>query len=309
MKKNKVAIITGFNGQDGFYLNKLLKKKNYRVYGLIRKKNKTFVGEDVIKTDYSFKHIYEIVKKIKPDEVYHFASQSFPSLSWDNLNKTLTSINDISKNFLITQQKIKKKFKFFNSSSCEIFAETNQKLSEESKIFPINPYGCAKAFSHYMVCSFRKNYNLFAVNGIFFNHDSVRSNSKFVLKKIVSTAINIKNGKEKYLYLNSLKPIRDFGHAEDYMTAVYKIMQSKKPRDYIIASGKQYSVKQIVNKVFKKLDINIKLVKEKKIFNFKTVQKKTASIKKLKKYTNWKPKRDINKILDELIDFELSKKN
>ncbi len=306
MTKNKIAIITGFNGQDGFYLNKLLIKKNYRIFGLVRKKNKNLKGKNIIKTDYSFDHIFKIVKKVKPNEIYHFASQSFPSLSWNNLNKTLNSINDISKNFLITQQKVKKKFKFFNSSSCEIFAPTNKKLTEESKIFPINPYGCAKAFSHYMVCSFRENYNLFAINGIFFNHDSIKSNNKFLLKKIVSTAINIKRGKEKHLYLNSLKPIRDFGHAEDYVQAVYKVMQLKKPQDYIIASGKQYSVKQIVKKIFKKLNLNTKSVKEKKIFNFKTVQKKTASIKRIKKFTNWKPKKNIDQIIEELIDFELN---
>ena len=106
--------------------------------------------------------------------------------------------------------------------------------------------------------------------------------------------------------MNSLKPIRDFGHAEDYVQAVYKVMQLKKPQDYIIASGKQYSVKQIVKKIFKKLNLNTKSVKEKKIFNFKTVQKKTASIKRIKKFTNWKPKKNIDQIIEELIDFELN---
>lgn len=309
MKKRKIALITGFNGQDGFYLNKILKDMNYKVYGLIRKKNLDIKEKNIIKTDYSFKHIDQIIKKIKPDEVYNFASQSFPFLSWKDLNETLISINDITKNLLIILQKSKKKFKFFNSSSAEIFAESKSKLNENSKIFPINPYGCAKAFSHFMVCSFRENYKLFALNGIFFNHDSIKSNNNFLLKKIVTTAIDIKNGKKKYLYLNSLKPVRDFGHAEDYMIAAYKIMQQKKPRDFIIGSGKYFNVGDIAKIVFDKLNIDHMLIKEKKIFNFKTVSKKIPSIKKIKRFTKWTPKRNIDDIIDELINYEMKKKN
>lgn len=307
---NKIALISGISGQDGSYLAEYLLKKKYHVIGLTRKikKYKNLLNIDnkikLIKTNYSYNHIKKILKKYKPKLIFNLTGQSSPSASWNNPGDTIYSIVNINLNFIESIKDCLPNTKYFNASTSEVFEDTNKRVNETTKFYPTNPYGCAKACSHFLVSVYRKKYKLFLVNGILFNHDSIRRGDEYLGKKIINTGILIKNKKKNFLKLKSTKLIRDFGYAKDYVRAIYSIMKLKKPEDFIIASGVSHSVFDYAKEVFRFMKIPITKIKDQNLLASDIKKISRADNKKIKKKTKWKPKYSFKKMILDFIKEE-----
>jgi len=254
----KTALITGIAGQDGSYLAKLLLKKNYKVIGLDRRSSR----DDRWRLEYldirnkvtieyadltEINSIYRIFKKYKIEEVYNLGAQSFVASSF------LTPITTCDVNALGTLRILEvikdldKSIKFYQASSSEMYGKVLQKKQNEKTPFnPISPYAVSKLFSYYITKNYRESYDMFACNGILFNHESPLRGEEFVTRKITTTLAEISAGKSKCLYLGNINSKRDWGYAGDYVEAIWKILQQKKPLDYVISTGKTYSVKEFV---------------------------------------------------------------
>ena len=338
--KKKIALITGITGQDGSYLAELLLKKNYVVHGVIRKSSSFNTGRiDHIyidphnKTNFYLHYgdltdsnsVYNIINKIRPDEVYNLGAQSHVGVSFDNPEYT-AEVSGIGTLRILEALRFLniKKVKFYQASTSELFGETYNKnvFNENSKFHPKSPYGVAKLYSYWITSVYRESYGIFASNGILFNHESPRRGETFVTKKIVSALCKIKEGKQKKLFLGNLNAKRDWGHAEDYCYAMWKMLQQKKPDDYVIATGRQYSIKQFINLTAKKLEMKIiwkgKGKKEKgynrfgfpiiecdeNYFRPLDVNTLLGDARKARKLLKWKPKKDIDFLINEMIEAE-----
>jgi GDPmannose 4,6-dehydratase len=339
----KKAFITGITGQDGSYLAEFLLKKGYEVHGLIRRSS-TF-NTDRIDHLYQDPHlngvrlflhygdlsdgsnISKLIKKIKPNEVYNLASQSHVRVSFDIPEYTgdVTGLGTLRILEAIRDSGVK--IKFYNASSSEMFGkvlETPQ--NENTPFYPRSPYGCAKVYAYWITKNYRESYNLFACNGILFNHESPRRGETFVTRKITKGLVRIKLGLENKIYLGNLEAKRDWGYAKDYVECMWLMLQQKKPDDYVIATGETHSVREFVEKTCKILNIDLiwegKGIKEKGIDN-KT--KKTiieidpiyfrptevdllvGDCSKAKKILGWTPKTKFNKIVRLMVNSDLKK--
>ncbi len=297
---NKTALIAGATGQDGYFLTKKLIKKKYKVIGLSRKKRAYKPHNLILKTNYNEESLIKIIKKYKPSIIFNFAGESNPKTSWVNPLKKQNSITRINLNFINAILKTDKKIKYFHASTSEIFSSSYNRISEKSFYLPNNPYGCFKLSAHLTLNVYRKKYKLFFVNGILFNHESVKRGKNFLTSTIVRTAKQIKSGTKKKLILQTPYPVRDFAHAEDTVDAIYKIMMLKNAHDFVISGGNIYSVKEIAEKIFSKFKIS-----KKKIFYKTNLHKndiKIGNSSKLKKYTNWRPKYRNDSFIKKLIN-------
>lgn len=301
MKKS--IIIAGISGQDGSILAEKL-SNNYKIIGLTRKKipNKKLVKIDkkilLIKTDYTYKSLFKIIKKYKPIEIYNFACQSNPSLSWVKINETSFSIVNITINFLEIIRKHFKKIKYFNASSCEIFKRKTTKHSEYDEIFPNNPYGISKSFAHFLTIAYRKKFNLFLVNGILFNHESLRRNKIYLGKKLITEAHELFKKKRSKIVLNDTSAIRDFSYAYDIINGIIEVMRLNKSDDFIIASGKSRSVRDFAKVIFNELNIPLNKLKS---LNNKGKDFRGANISKILHKTKWKPKLNFESFIKQMI--------
>ena len=274
MNKKK-ALITGITGQDGSYLAEFLLNKKYIVHGIKRKSSSYNSSRiDKIYEDKKFKNKFflhygdlnrcrfnfEIINKIKPDEIYNLAAQSHVGVSFMLPNYT-TQVNAIGTlNILdaIKKLNLEKRTKFYQASTSELFGEIQEKRqSEKTKFYPKSPYASSKLFAYWITKNYRESYNIFASNGILFNHESPRRGETFVTRKITIGIARIINGLDTCLYLGNIYSLRDWGHAKDYVKCVGKFLQNKKSDDFIIATEKQYSVKFFVEKSFQYLGIKI----------------------------------------------------
>ena len=273
--KKKVALITGISGQDGSYLAELLLKKNYVVHGVIRKSSSFNTGRiDHIyvdphnKTNFYLHYgdltdsnsVYNIINNIKPDEIYNLGAQSHVGVSFDNPEYTaeVSGIGTLRILEAIRFLKIKK-IKFYQASTSELFGETYNKniFNENSKFHPKSPYGVAKLYSFWITSVYRESYGIFACNGILFNHESPRRGETFVTRKITRFLTRKILGSKDILYLGNLNAKRDWGHAADYVEMQWRILQQKKPEDFVVATGNAYSVKQFIETCAKILKIKI----------------------------------------------------
>ena len=273
--KKKVALITGISGQDGSYLAELLLKKNYVVHGVIRKSSSFNTGRiDHIyvdphnKTNFYLHYgdltdsnsVYNIINNIKPDEIYNLGAQSHVGVSFDNPEYTaeVSGIGTLRILEAIRFLKIKK-IKFYQASTSELFGETYNKniFNENSKFHPKSPYGVAKLYSFWITSVYRESYGIFASNGILFNHESPRRGETFVTRKITRFLTRKILGSKDILYLGNLNAKRDWGHAADYVEMQWRILQQKKPEDFVVATGNAYSVKQFIETCAKILKIKI----------------------------------------------------
>ena len=308
MPKLKI-LIAGISGQDGSYLAEYYNKLGHTILGLSRRNNTKLGNIKILKSDYTLKSLKRIITEVKPNIIYNLTSQSDPKTSWENSYGTINSVSSTTMHFLEIISNYSKNTKFFNASSSEIFEDTKSILNEDSKINPSNPYGCAKAFAHVLVSSYREKYKIYAVNGILFNHDSYRRSENFLCKKIIKGCLDIVNKKKKNLTLNSLSPIRDFGYAEDYIRAMTEIMLLKEPEDFIICTGKSFSVRDYAYEAFKQLGIDKKRLKNKNL-NLQVKGIVRASNRKILRKTNWKPEYNLNSMITKLIiDEENYRKN
>jgi len=274
--KKKIAFITGITGQDGSYLAEFLLNKNYIVHGLKRRSSTInthridhIFQEKFVKSPKFILHhgdmtdtpsIYRLMSLIKPDEVYNLAAQSHVAVSFEQPEYTANADALGALRILesIKQLNLVKKTKFYQAGSSELFGGISKTpQNEKTNFYPRSPYAISKLYAHWITVNYREAYGIFASNGILFNHESPVRGETFVTRKIVIGLCKIKKNKQKKLIIGNLNAKRDWGHAKDYVRAQWLILQHKKPDDYVIATGKQYSVKEFVNLVAKKLEIQI----------------------------------------------------
>jgi len=330
----KKAIIFGVTGQDGYYLTELLLKKNYIVHGVKRRSSsvptnrissflnqKNFIIHYGDLTDTS--SIYNLIKEILPDEIYNLAAQSHVGVSFYTpiFTANVNAIGVLS--ILEAIRTINRKIKFYQAGTSEMFGKTISKFQSEKTVFnPQSPYGAAKVFAHQITQNYRDAYNIFASNGILFNHESPLRGDNFVTKKIVTSLNNIKKGKQKKLILGNLYSRRDWGHAADYVIAIHKILQQKKPGDFVIATGRECTIKEFVNKTAKIINLKIKwrgkglnetavdengntiVMVHKKYFRPLEVDYLKGDASKAKKNLKWKPKISLNQLIKEMVKYE-----
>tara|TARA_B100000989_G_scaffold297306_1_gene282745 strand:- start:20171 stop:21169 length:999 start_codon:yes stop_codon:yes gene_type:complete len=317
--KKKIAFITGIAGQDGSFLTELLLKKNYKVYGIIRRnsvvehqrnriehlsKNLELIYGDLLNES----SLSYLLKKIKPNEIYNLAAQSHVRISFD-IPEFTAKTNAIGVlNLLQAYKREVPKAKFYQASSSEMFGRSVDKdgyQRETTKMEPTSPYGCSKVFAYNLVKHYRYAYKLFACNGILFNHESTRRGSNFVTNKVIKNSVRIALGFQKYLEVGNIHAYRDWGHAKDYVIAMQKILNYKKPDDWVVATGQSRSVAQMINYVFKKLKINKKkhLKINKKFFRPEELKYLKGDSSKIRRTLKWKPEYTFEQMLDEMIEF------
>ena len=340
----KKALIFGITGQDGSYLAEFLLKKKYSVHGVKRRSSSinTFridhiYQEPHIKSRNFFLHygditdstsVSKIIEKIRPHEIYNLAAQSHVAVSFEVPEYTANAdaLGALRILEAIKFHKLEKKTKFYQAGTSEMYGKVQETpQSEKTNFYPLSPYGVAKLYAHWITKNYREAYNIFGSNGILFNHESPRRGETFVTKKIIRALVRIKMGKQKSLFLGNLDSKRDWGHARDYVEAMWKILQQRKPDDYVIATGKQYSIRQFINLVAKKINLNIiwkgKGLNEK---GYDTRTKKNiifidknyirpldvntllGNASKARKKLSWTPKTNINQLIEEMISEELN---
>ena len=341
MVKKKTALIFGVTGQDGSYLAELLLSKGYIVHGVKRRSSSIntmrvdHIYQDPHEKNYKFRLHYgditdstsvsAIIKLTKPDEIYNLAAQSHVAVSFEVPEYTANAdaLGALRILEAIKFHKLEKKTKFYQAGTSELYGKVMSiPQNEKTPFYPLSPYGIAKLYAHWITKNYREAYNIFAANGILFNHESPRRGETFVTKKIVSALCKIKLGKQKKLFLGNIYAKRDWGHARDYCYAMWKILQQKVADDYVIATGVQYSIKQFVNMTAKKLKMNLiwkgKGINEKaynkngdviiecdkNYFRPLDVNTLLGDAKKARRKLQWKPKENIDSLINEMIDFE-----
>ncbi len=332
----KTALITGISGQDGAYLAEFLLKKKYRIIGTDRRSargnnwrlNRLGIINKIIYEEMELGELYEIekiFKKHKIDEVYNLAAQSFVATSFNSpLNTSnITGLGVLR--ILETIKSVDKKIKFYQASSSEMFGKIiEKKQSETTPLNPQSPYAISKVFGHQITDNYRKSYNIFAVSGILFNHESPLRGEEFVTRKIVLGLVKIINGDLNILELGNIYAKRDWGYAKEYVEAMWKMLQQKKPKDYVISTGKTFSIKYFINLATNYLNMKTKWIgkglNEKliNIENKKTIIKinpklfRPAEVNLLrgnsllaKKELKWSPKTSLGKLVKIMVDDEL----
>ncbi len=322
--KKKIAFITGITGQDGSYLAELLLKKNYIVHGLLRRTSVLNVDriQEIINKYESKKQlmlhymdladtssITNLIIKFKPHEFYNLAAMSHVGISFYTGETTL-NINTLS-SYRILESILKnhKKCKFYQASSSEMFGSTPPPQNEKSPFNPQSPYGISKVSAFYTTRYFRQAHGLFASNGILFNHESPRRGLNFVTRKITHSLARILAGKEKKIYLGDISTKRDWGHAKDYVRGIWMILQNNKPDDFVLSTGKNYSIEDYIKKVFKILDLNWKnFVKTntKSFLRPSEVRNLKGDSTKARKILKWKPKYSLNNLCKEMLINDLN---
>ena len=323
----KKALITGITGQDGSYLSEFLLEKGYEIHGLIRRSS-TFNTDRI---DHLYKdfhdpearmylhsgdisvssHLIQLLSDIQPDEIYHLAAQSHVRVSFDMPEYTgdITGLGALR--MLEAIRKTGSKAKFYQASSSEMFGTAPPPQNEMTPFEPQSPYAAAKVYAFYMVKNYRKAYNIFAANGILFNHESPRRGETFVTRKITRAATRIKLGLQDKLYLGNLEAKRDWGFAGDFIESMWLILQQNEPDDFIIATGENHSVREFAETVFQKLDLDYKKYVETdpRYFRPAEVDVLLGDSTKAQKILDWKPKVAFDQLIDMMIEADLELAN
>jgi GDPmannose 4,6-dehydratase len=319
-----IALITGITGQDGFYLTKFLLEKNYEVHGTIRRSSSIntsridgliskYQKEGQLNLHYSdlidSSSISSLVSEIMPSEIYNLGAQSHVAVSFKNpmLSTQVGNIGTLS--LLEAIKSVDKTIKFYQASSSEMYGGgVKEKLNENSAFDPKSPYAASKMFSHNITKVYRESYNLFASNGILFNHESPHRGETFVTRKITRAATRISLGLQSKLTLGNLDASRDWGYAGDYVEAMWLMLQHKNPDDWVIATGKTYTVREFLEKVFSKLGLKYEdyVVSSEKYFRPNEVDYLLGDSTKAKKELGWQPKFSIDDLIDAMVESDLN---
>ena len=337
----KKAIITGVTGQDGSYLAEFLLKKNYEVHGIKRRtslintqrvdhlyeepqfKSRSFILHHGDLTDST--SLIRIIQQVQPDEIYNLAAQSHVAVSFEEPEYTANSdaIGTLRILEAIRILKLQKKTKFYQASTSEMFGKVqNIPQSEKTPFYPRSPYAVAKLYAYWITVNYREAYNIFACNGILFNHESPVRGETFVTRKITKGLSKIKLGLQSVLYLGNLDAKRDWGHAKDYVEMQWLMLQQKKPEDFVIATGKQYTVRDFINLASKKLGLKIEwrgkglnevgsykgkdIIKiDKRYFRPTEVEDLLGDPSKAMKKLGWRPKISFEDLVAEMVDSDL----
>lgn len=314
----KKALIIGISGQDGSLLAKFLLEKGYEVYGTSRDaSNHSFKSLDVMGirekihlhslSTHDFRSTASLLKKIDPDEIYHLAGQSSVGLSFDQPIETFESIAISTLNMLETLRFLGSKAKLYSAGSSECFGNTSEDGAKEGDRFePRSPYAIAKSTAFWQIANYREAYKQFACTGILFNHESQYRPARFVTKKIVQSAHRISQGLEKKLNLGDTTIIRDWGWAEDYVEAMWLMLQQDTPRDFVISTGTAISLSQFTEKVFSCFGLDWKeyVSVDESLRRPTDIRFSKGNSTLAREILGWKPKHDIDQIIRKLVDFE-----
>ena len=318
---SKVALITGITGQDGSYLAELLLAKGYKVHGIVRRvalEDETHrvwrirnIIEDITlhaASLESYASLFKIVQKIKPDEVYHLAAQSYVTYSFEDEFSTLNTNINGTHYILSAVKEFSKSLKFYFAGSSEMFGKVAQLPQDENTPFyPRSSYGISKAAGYYLTRNYREAYKLHASAGILFNHESPRRGFEFVTRKISFAVAKIKKGLQKKLKLGNIKSKRDWGHAQDYVKAMWTMVQQKNAGDYVVGTGKEHSVEDFAKKAFAHVGLNYKdyVVMDNALIRPTEVDKLLANYSKAKKVLKWEPKISFNDLVIGMVESDL----
>ena len=338
--KKKIALIYGITGQDGAYLAKFLLNKNYIVHGIKRRSSSinTFRIDDIykdphVKKNNFFLHYGDLtdslavlknIKLIQPNEIYNLGAQSHVGVSFEvpEYTANVDAIGTLRILDAIKTLNLNKKTKFYQAGTSEMFGASKPPQNEKTFFYPRSPYAAAKLYAHWTTINYREAYGIFACNGILFNHESPIRGETFVTKKIVRGLCDIIQEKNNKLYLGNLYAKRDWGHARDYVRAMWKMLQMKKPKDYVISTGKQYTVKDFINLVAKELKMRIIwkgnglnekgfwkkkpiIIIDQKYFRPTEVNALKGDSSLARKELGWKPLININSLIKEMVVEEL----
>ncbi len=321
MSRQPIALVTGCTGQDGSYLCEFLLSKGYEVHGIVRRSSNpnhsrithilnhiTIHNADM--TDQGA--LLRIVADIMPDEVYNLAAQSFVATSWEQpittSDMTAIGVLRILEAVWHVIRSTGKPIKFYQASSSEMFGKVQaMPQSETTPFYPRSPYGVSKLYGHWMTINYRESFGIHAVSGILFNHESPRRGLEFVTRKISNAVAHIKCGKQDKLFLGNLDALRDWGFAGDYVRAMWLMLQAKEPKDYIIATGVTYSVKDFVERAFDRVGLNPNKYIEidPKLFRPAEVNVLCGDASLAKDELGWHPEVDFGKLVDMMVDSDL----
>jgi len=337
----KKALITGITGQDGSYLAEFLLKKGYEVHGIKRRTslintdridhlyqepneaNRKFILHHGDLTDST--SLIRIIQDVQPDEIYNLAAQSHVAVSFEEPEYTANSdaIGALRILEAIKILKLEKKTKYYQASTSELYGDVRETpQSEKTPFYPRSPYAVAKLYAYWITINYREAYGIYACNGILFNHESPVRGETFVTRKITIALSRIKLGLQKKLYLGNLNAMRDWGHAKDFVEAQWLMLQQKKPEDFVIATGKQYFVRDFINEAAKNLDMEIswsgkgldevgsfngqEIIKvDPRYFRPTEVETLLGDASKAKKKLNWSPKITFEQLVKEMVDSDL----
>jgi len=337
----KKALITGITGQDGSYLAEFLLNKGYEVHGIKRRTslintqridhlyqspqdiNRKFILHHGDLTDSS--SLIRIIQEVKPDEIYNLAAQSHVAVSFEQPEYTANSdaIGALRILEAIRILKLQKKTKYYQASTSELYGNVKETpQNEKTPFYPRSPYGVAKLYAYWITVNYREAYGIYACNGILFNHESPVRGETFVTRKITRSLVRIKLGLQKKLYLGNLNALRDWGHAKDYVEAQWLMLQQEKPDDFVIATGKQFSVRDFINLVSKQLDMKIEwsgkdldevgffegddIIKiDPRYFRPTEVEALIGDSSKAKEKLKWSPKISFEQLVKEMVDEDL----
>lgn len=343
MASKKKALITGITGQDGSYLAELLLAKGYEVHG-VKRRSSSFNTQRI-------DHIYQgpqeqnvnlrlhygdltdstnlirIISEVQPDEIYNLAAQSHVQVSFETAEYTSNADGTGVVRLLeaIRLLGLEEKTRFYQASTSEMFGLTKERtpLNENSRFYPRSPYGAAKLYAHWITVNYREAYGIFASSGILFNHESPRRGETFVTRKIVQAAVRISQNQLQTLFLGNLDSVRDWGHAKDYVEGMWKILQHNEPDDFVLATGRAFTVRQFVEHVFKNLGIELRWSGEgvdevgtdqngKIIIRIDPVYFRPTEVPfllgdatKARTVLNWEPKYTLESLIEEMVQSEL----
>jgi len=317
----KKALITGINGQDGSYLAELLIDKGYEVWGTVKRNSVSETQSTriehlresgLLNLEYAdltdMASLVRVLSKVQPDEVYNLAAQSHVRVSFDQPIYTANVTGVGTLNMLEAVRLVSPNSKIYQASSSEMFGnsiDSDGYQRETTPMHPVSPYGCAKVFSYNICRNYRNAYDMKIWNGILFNHESPRRGTNFVTNKVVKAAVRIKLGLQKNLHLGNLEATRDWGHAKDYVEAMWLMLQSDEPDDYVCATGISHSVRDLCEYVFSSLNLDYKdyVVVDEKHFRPEELDNLKGDSTKLQKKLSWEIKYTFETMLDEMIQY------
>jgi GDPmannose 4,6-dehydratase len=304
------------SGQDGSYLAELMLLRGHEVYGTTRDPS-LHLGPNLahldgkirmIYTHYDLTSIMDILREVRPDEIYNFAGQTYVSKSWEMIGDTVSASAMLPCTILEAIVRVDKGIRFFQASSCEIYSmDWKVTINERTPIAPSNPYGCSKALAHNMVASYRHNYGLYAVSGILFHHESPRRHENFVSRKVIKAAVAIKLGRQKELVLGNVEVARDWAFAPDVVSAAEKMMQLEQPQDFVICSGETRQLRELVEESFALLDLDYRqyLRVDPALFRATEAPIIAGSNEKAREVLEWSPKTSFSGMMKKMVDYEL----